>query len=311
MSLVYSRRQFLATTSATIAASLAASLGASLARPAFAFAADSPYLSSIGLQAYTVRDQLAADEDATMKAIADAGYKQVELGSVSAEAMRQAKKARDLGMKVTSSFCDFKTFTTKGGIGVTSVDDLLRDAEAMKLEHVVFGYIPKGSRETVAQYSGMADRCNGAAPKFRDAGIQLCYHNHSFEFAPLKGSDKTGFDCFVEMFEPSMMFELDVFWVKIGGLDPLAMLRKLDGRVSQVHLKDLKAGTQTQWDEGQVAKDAFQELGDGEIDMTEVMRVAKEIGAVQCHVEQDQSPAPLDSIVQSINYLRQPATAPN
>jgi sugar phosphate isomerase/epimerase len=300
---IHSRRRFILTSSAAFAASLA--------RPAFAFASDSPYLETIGLQLYTVRNQLAEDEDATLKAVADAGYKQVELGSVSGDGPRLAAKARKLGMKVTSSFCDFNTFTTDGGEGVASVGALLREAVAMKLEHLVFGYVPKGSRETIAQYQRMAERCNAAAPRFRDAGIQLCYHNHSFEFAPLEGGEKTGFDYFMEMFEPAMKFELDVFWVKIGGVDPLAMLRKLDGRVSQVHLKDLKLGTATQWDEGQVPKDAFQELGDGEIDMSEVMRVSKEIGVVQCHVEQDQSPAPLDSIVQSINHLRVPTAVVN
>jgi len=295
------RRQFVVATSAAFATSLW--------RSSFAFASEAPYLDTIGLQLYTVRNRLAEDEDATLKAVADAGYKQVELGSVSGDGPRLAAKARKLGMKVTSSFCDFKTFTTDGGAGVASVDDLLREAEAMKLEHLVFGYVPKGSRETVTQYRRMAERCNAAAPKFRNAGIQLCYHNHSFEFAPLEGGEKTGFDLFIEMFEPAMMFELDVFWVKVGGVDPLVMLRKLDERVSQIHLKDLKAGTTTQWDEGQVPNDAFQELGDGEIDMSEVMRVSKEIGVTQCHVEQDQSPAPLDSIVQSINHLRQPTVA--
>ena len=299
MKIFSNRRRFLLAGSAAFAASIA--------RPSFALNPETGYLDSIGLQVYTVRNQLSENEDATLKAIADAGYKQVELGSIDNGGIRLAAKARELGMNVSSSFCDFKTFTTDGGEGVMSIDNLLRSANAMKLKHVVFGYVPKGSRETVQQYEAMAERCNAAAPKFRDAGVQLCYHNHSFEFAPLDGGEKTGFDCFVEMFEPTMMFELDVFWVKIGGYDPIAMLRKLDGRVSQVHLKDLKAGSVTQWDEGQIPQDAFQELGDGVIDMQEVMRVAKEIGVSQCHVEQDQSPAPLDSIVQSINYLQQHA----
>ncbi len=295
------RRWFLAGTAATIAAMVA--------RPSFAFAADSPYLANIGLQIYTLRNQMAANEDATLKAVADAGYKQIELGTINADGERTAKKCRDLGMMVTSSFCDFKTFTTNGGKDVPTVDELIRDAKAMQLQHVVFGYVPKGSRETIAQFRAMADRCNAAAPKLRDEGLQLCYHNHSFEFAPLEGGQKTGFEYFVEMFEPAMKFEFDVFWAKIGGLDPVATLRQLDGRVSQVHLKDMLAGSETQWDEGKIPPDAFQELGDGVIDMAEVMRVSKEIGVEQCHVEQDQSPAPLDSIVQSIDYLRAPVHA--
>ncbi len=101
-----------------------------------------------------------------------------------------------------------------------------------------------------------------------------------------------------------MKFEIAVFWVKIGGLNPLKTMRQLKGRVSQVHLKDLLKGTKTQHDEGQVPHDAFKELGAGTIDMGKVMKVAAEIGAEQCHVEQDQSPAPLTSIATSLKHLR-------
>ncbi len=283
-------------------------ISAMIVRPALAVTAGSPYLDTIGLQIYTLRNQMASDEDGTLKAVADAGYRQVELGSVDEDAIRIAKKVRNLGMNVTSSFCDFKLFTEVSA-GNGAIDHLIRTAEEMKLKHVVFGYIPKGSRETASQYETMAERCNAAAPKFRDAGIQLCYHNHSFEFGPLEGSEKTGFDHFVEMFVPTMKFELDVFWAKLGGLDPVETLRMLDGRVSQVHLKDMKAGSGPLWDESKVPADAFQEVGDGVIDMVEVLRVAQEIGVEQCHVEQDKSPAPLESIVQSINYLHSTAIA--
>jgi sugar phosphate isomerase/epimerase len=105
------------------------------------------------------------------------------------------------------------------------------------------------------------------------------------------------------MFEPTIMFEFDVFWATIDGFAPIELMKKLKGRVSQVLLKDIKRGTEPQWDEGKVPKDAFQELGDGEIDMIEVMKVAKEIGVVQCHVEQDQLPEPLESIAQCFRYL--------
>jgi sugar phosphate isomerase/epimerase len=65
-----------------------------------------------------------------------------------------------------------------------------------------------------------------------------------------------------------------------------------------LHLKDLLAGTEIQYDEGAVPPDAFQELGDGVIDMAEIMKAGEVAGVEQCHVEQDQSPAPLQSIVQ-------------
>ncbi|RMF41204.1 MAG: sugar phosphate isomerase/epimerase, partial [Planctomycetota bacterium] len=95
---------------------------------------------------------------------------------------------------------------------------------------------------------------------------------------------------------------LDVFWAAIGGWDPVKTLEKLGRRTGQVHLKDLKAGTPIIYDESQVPADAFQEVGDGVIDMDAVMRVATAHGVVQFHVEQDQSPDPLASIRQSRRY---------
>ena len=99
-------------------------------------------------------------------------------------------------------------------------------------------------------------------------------------------------------------FELDVFWAKLGGWDPIETMKKLGDRITQVHLKDPKEGTAVIYDEGKVPAEAFQECGDGSIDMGEVMKLASEIGAVYCHVEQDQSPDPIASIGQSIDYLK-------
>ena len=81
-------------------------------------------------------------------------------------------------------------------------------------------------------------------------------------------------------------------------------MKKLGDRITQVHLKDPKEGTAVIYDEGKVPAEAFQECGDGSIDMGEVMKLAREIGAVYCHVEQDQSPDPIASIGQSIDYLK-------
>jgi sugar phosphate isomerase/epimerase len=101
-----------------------------------------------------------------------------------------------------------------------------------------------------------------------------------------------------------MKFEIDVFWVKAGGVDPVALIQKLPGRVSQLHLKDLKDGLKLPAYSTGVPKDAFQELGDGIISMEPIIVAAKAAGVEHCHVEQDQSPDPLASIKQSMEYLR-------
>jgi sugar phosphate isomerase/epimerase len=306
----------------------AAALTSSLARPLRAFANDEPapasppaatpasslpYLDRMGLQLYTLREQMAADPASTLAAIAAAGYWQVELMKIDQDAIKLAAIARDAGLCVHSAFLDHNIITAPQLEGVLSLDSVLEIAQRIGLRHVVFGYIAKDQRDTADKCRAIADAANVAADKTRAAGMRMCYHNHSFEFQPFAHeADKqpdakpyTAYDIFIERFDPQHMeFELDVFWVKIGGHDPLAMMRRLAGRISQVHLKDMLADTPVITDESAVPNDAFQELGDGVIDIPAVMRLAKEIGVDQCHVEQDQSPAPLESIVQSYEYLK-------
>jgi sugar phosphate isomerase/epimerase len=149
----------------------------------------------------------------------------------------------------------------------------------------------------------VANHANRAAALAKKAGIQLSYHNHAFEFEPREGG-KTGWEVLEAEFGPDMQFEVDVFWVKVGGVEPVDLIRKLSGRVSQVHLKDLKAGLSLPVF-GSVPNDAFQELGDGIIPMEPILVAAKAAGVQHCHVEQDQSPDPIASIRQSVAYLRQ------
>ncbi len=279
-------------------------LAATLARPLWALSPEfSGYKKTMGLQLYTLRNQIKEDLPGTLQAVADAGYYQVEMmRTLGAEA--EAKAAKDVGLKVTSAMFDWRAIVTPDAEGVPSVDTIVEAAAELELDYLVIPYISKGNRETADQFKANAERANGAGEKCKAAGIQLCYHHHSFEFAPLPGG-KTGWEVFVQEFDPKLVaFEIDVFWAAIGGNDPVKMIHSLKGRVAQLHLKDLKAGVGTIYDEGKVPKDAFQEVGDGVVDWNAVLTAGEETGVAQCHVEQDQSPDPVASIGQSMRYLK-------
>ena len=229
-----SRRHFLA-------AAGTASLPFLLARPAWAAAPGALYNDTLGLQLWTVRNQMKADAPATLKAVKEAGYHQVEMGNVTSEA-ETFKIAQDHGLNVTSAFMDWKALGMKDK--EPDFTPSLEAAEKMKLKYLVFGYLGKGSRETVEDYQRLSERLNKSGMEAKKAGIELCYHNHSFEFAPLGDSGKTGYDILIDEMDPeAWKMELDVFWAKLGGWDPVETLEtKLKGKVSQLHLKDLKAG---------------------------------------------------------------------
>jgi sugar phosphate isomerase/epimerase len=165
----------------------------------------------------------------------------------------------------------------------------------------VIPYLADRDRKKLDDYKRVAANANQAAAMAKKAEIQLAYHNHNFEFEPKEGG-KTGYDVFVSDFSEDMMFEIDVFWVKAAGVDPVELIKKLKGRVSQLHLKDLKEGLALPTFGG-LPEDAFQELGDGIIPMEPILVAAKDAGVVHCHVEQDQSPDGIASIRQSLKHL--------
>ena len=217
------RRTFLQTTGA--------GLTALVASPLWALPEDSPYIKTIGLQLYTLRNQLAQDVPGTLKAVADTGYYQVEpSGLVGGQAVFQA--AKDVGLKVTSAMMDWQTLVTPDKAGVPSFQATLDAALKQGLKFVVIPYVGKGHRETADQLKTLAQRANRAGEACRKHDIQLCYHHHSFEFAKLPNG-QTGWDVFVKEFDPQLVkFEIDVFWATVGGMDPAATIKSLRGRVA-------------------------------------------------------------------------------
>ncbi len=288
------RREFLA-------ASVAASAMIASPRSIFALDADNKYRKEIGIQLYTLRNQINKDVKATIKAVADAGYKQVECyGFPNADPMIAA--ARENGLAINSTHFDWDSVVNPDQKGVRPFSEVLDTANDAGIKHLVVPYLADKNRKTLDDYKLVCERCNKGAEQAKKAGIQLSYHNHSFEFQPLEGG-VTGYETMIKEFSPDMHFEVDVFWIQLGGKDPVEMIRQLKGRVSQLHLKDLNVAIKAPKYSG-IPKEAFEELGDGVIDMEPIINVAKEAGVKICHVEQDHSPHPIKSIQQSMDYLK-------
>ncbi len=271
----------------------------------------SKYMNDIGIQLWTVRNQLAEDPEATLKAIKTAGYKQVELmDAYQNQSMVTMIKDQGLGLK--SAFFPWTLITErwdlieKNNIPRPPQDytfnHLVEDAEKMGLSHLVFGYMLPDERSTMDDYKRISDKLNEAGELCKTAGIQLCYHNHSFEFASIDG--QIPYEYFIQNFESDLVqFELDIFWAELGGFDPITLMNKMKGKIAQLHLKDKLKDTPVIFNEGEVPQDAFKELGNGVVDIVKAIALAETIGVDICHVEQDHSPDPLKSINQSMEYL--------
>ena len=287
------RRDFLRT-------SASASILAGSTQGLLALADDNVYRKKIGLQIYTLRDQLKADLKGTLKAVAEAGYTQVEPYGFPG-GLEMIKVAKDLGLEVNSIHFDWEAAVNPSDEEFSDFKKIVEKAKKTGISHLVVPYLHDKDRKTLDGYKKVAGNLNKAAVISKEAGIQLAYHNHSFEFQPMEQS--TGYDIFAQEFCDEMKFEVDVFWVKAANLDPVSLIKGLSGRISQLHLKDIKEGLKLPM-YGGLPKEAFKELGNGIIPMEPIIEAAEAAGVVHCHVEQDQSPDPIASIKESVAYLK-------
>jgi sugar phosphate isomerase/epimerase len=188
----------------------------------------------IALQLYTVRRLLATDLPGTLTAVAEAGYRSVELAGlpdVSADDL--ARHLDDAGLAPVASH--------------EGMDRLRADprAVAQRLRilgcpRVVVPSMPEADRASTASVRRFAAELGRLAGTLADDGLRLGYHNHDFEFAPLDGT--TAFDVLLTELPAEVELEVDVYWVSVGGGEPVAAIDAARDRVRMLHMKDRAPG---------------------------------------------------------------------
>ncbi len=258
----------------------------------------------LGVQLYTVRTLMPKDPRGTLAAIAAMGYAFVEPGRGQLAQLEPHLAELKLATPSVGLELPLVTGSSSNAHDAAALEEAIAPLPAKGARFAVIAYVGKPMRDAPGFYEKFADQMNRAGEICRKHGVQLCYHHHSFEFEPVQG--KRPFDTLVERFDPKLVhFEIDTFWLKIGGEDPARMLRKLKGRVSLVHLKDIARGAAVEYNEGKVPREAFKEIGNGELPWQDVLKACDEAGVRHYIVEQDCWPGdPLDSLKQSIRYLR-------
>lgn len=267
--------------------------------------AQTPYPPALGVQLYTVRGQLGPKAEATLKTIAEIGYKEVE---TTADALATVMPLlKPLGLTAPSGHFDYNAIA-----GATPTDAFTKSvaqAAELGMKYYVIAYVFPPQRKTLDDYKQIADRLNEAARKVSAAGLQFCYHHHSFEFASHQsegGKTETGWDIFEARLDKTLVgLEVDVFWLATAGLDPAKTIRELGPRVKLLHLKDRAKDAPKTFNEGDVKPPSFKEVGNGTLDFAEILRAARDVKVDRFFVEQDQTPGdPTASLRQSYQYLQ-------
>lgn len=262
---------------------------------AFGFASSK---KMIGIQLYSVRDEIKTGLPAVLAKLAGMGYQNIEMygynnGDYFGHDMKAvANLLAKNNLKSTSAHVGIADFLYKGNDDVwkKAVDD----AAIIGNEYLAVPYLDAEYRKTADGYKKIADRLNTAATICKSRGLKFAYHNHAFEFE--KMGTGTGYDILLKETDPALVkMELDLFWVVNAGYNPLALFNAHPGRFVMWHVKDMD----------KTNKNKQTEVGNGKIDFKAIFKAKKKAGLEQFFVEQENYDiSPYDSVEKCIRYVK-------
>jgi sugar phosphate isomerase/epimerase len=256
-------------------------------------------IEKLGVQLYTVRDQMKADFDGTIAKVAAIGYKEVEFAGYFDHTPQQVRAVLDRnGLTSPSCHVEYAVLGDKW-------PSVIESSKIIGQSYIVCPWISEELRKQPDIWQRAAETFNRAGEISKKSGIQFAYHNHWFEFLPVNG--KLPYDMLLEQCDPDLVkMELDLCWITVAGADPLTYFNRYPGRFPLVHVKDMKklpkvstAGSQ---DFGSSLTD-MTSVGSGIIDWKRIFAQSDKAGIKHYIVEHDKPEDPFDSIKKSYDYL--------
>ena len=256
---------------------------------------------TVGIQLYSVRDEIVKDPRGVIKKIAAAGYNEVEMYGLSAgnkfyglTVKEMVQLLKENNLKSPSGHYAPEDFLFNNGNG-DDVKNFCEVGHALKNKYIIIPFIKEEKRKSIDQYKVLAERINKAAEICKSADLQLAYHNHDFEFIDLYGEH--GYDIFLNNTDKDLVkMEMDLYWVVRAGYDPVELFKKHPGRFPLWHVKDMDKTDRTK----------NTEVGNGSVDFKTIFANAKLAGVKHYLVEQENNYAPdiFTSIKTSCGYTK-------
>ena len=239
----------------------------------------------IALQLYTVREAAASDLPGTLGAVAQAGYRAVEVaGLPPVEPARLADLLADHRLRVVAAHESLASLRTDR-------DAVLDRLVAIGCPRLVVPSMTEADRETPEALRATAADLATFAAAAGERGLRFAYHNHDFEFAALDGS--TVWSILLDALPPEVDIELDVYWAAFAGEDAVALIRELGTRVRLLHMKDMASGPDR--------RDA--PPGEGILPWADIVTAARTVGVEWYVVEQDHPRAAIRDVTSGYRYL--------
>jgi sugar phosphate isomerase/epimerase len=254
---------------------------------------------SIGLQLYTLRNQLPHDVKGVIAKVAKAGYQQVEtfgykddkgFWGLSAANFKQLLLENNL--TTPSGHYGLNKLLSGGGMG--EVDLAIKTANILEQQYITIPSIDQNLVKTAADITSVIKNINLAAERISKAGLKTAYHNHNFEFNTVDGTML--YEVLLRETNAALLhFEMDLYWVVRAGQDPLNWFARYPGRFSMVHVKDMD----------KQKPELNTEVGKGSVNFKHIFSKAKLAGIKNYIVEQENFKIdPYTSISTSSKYLR-------
>ncbi len=266
----------------------------------------------VGLQLYSVKQEMANDMENTIKAVADMGYDFVEFAGYFGRTAEQVREMLDkCGLECISVHQNPTLFWDEGQSAIEYIKTI--GAKYSAIPHYDINEFRNNWSDTIKKFTSLGE-------DLRKNGIQLLYHNHDFEFEKADGEyifDKL----FKEVSDDLMLPQIDTCWVHYAGENPAEYVLKYKGKIDALHLKDFvcenlgagpvyeligKDGTAQKGKTREENGFMYKPLGRGIQDIPAILDAAEKAGVKYLIVEQDDSPEmpPLEAAKISRDYLK-------
>ena len=262
----------------------------------------------VGLQLYSIRDEMEKSVEESLKTVKEMGYDYVEFAGYFGKTAEEIKSLLDrYDLKCISVHQSPDLFVSDGEPAVEYL-------KTIGAKYCAIPWYDASKLKGTDKWDETVKTFVKVGKLLKDNRIQLLYHNHDFEFKQFEG--KFLLDWLYETLSPNIFApEIDTCWVRYAGYDPVEYLKKYTGRISVVHLKDFVGGTSDSpvyeliGDDKKSDKNVdfkFVPLGRGIQDFQAIINASAEAGAEYVIVEQDQSydiPS-LEAVQISREYLK-------
>jgi sugar phosphate isomerase/epimerase len=249
----------------------------------------------VGLELYSLRDDMKRDVPATLKLVRQMGFDHVEVPSLYGLSAADFRRALDeAGLKAAALVAPYDQLKNNLA-GVKS------DLEALGARWALLPWINHGDKFERGDAELAAKDMNAWGKALHSAGYKFAYHVHGYEFQP--SAEGTLLDLMAQTTDAeTVKFQLDTFWIVWPGQDCVALMRRYPMRFRILHLKDLRKGVKGDLS-GQAPVDNSVVLGDGVVPFREVLAVALE-QRVEDYFIEDESTQAAQQIPLSLGYLR-------